>query len=418
MNDATKAVMIVFDGLGDRAVPSLGGKTPLEVSHHPNLDRLISRGQAGLMDPLSPGIRVSTDVGHLALFGHNPLQVYWGRGPVEAAGLKLVMKPSDVALRCNFATVDEDLTIVDRRAGRIRRDAESLAETIGRMELPDGVEASFYSATEHRGVLILRGCDLSSEITPSDPGPGDPKAKVLPVEARDPNFAFARRTAQAVSQFVAPARPLLATHPTNQSRIDRGLLPANYILTRGAGMQVSVRSFRERFGISGACIAGESTILGVARITGLKAITDSEFTGNLDTNVEKKVQCAMEALQDNDLVVIHFKATDICGHDNLPDKKAEFIARVDLALGRLVEYAEERGAVYFAAASDHSTPCMVGEHTADPVPVFVSGRDTIADAATHYCERECASGALGRITANDFLLTVLDYLDKTYRYGD
>jgi len=213
MAPTRKAIMFIMDGLGDRPIKQLGGRTPLESAATPWLDSLASRGICGLMDPLAPGIRVGTDVGHLALFGYNPLRVYWGRGPIEAAGVGVKLEPRDVALRCNFATVDENGIIVDRRAGRIRRDTGVLAEALNELQLEDDVEMVFREATEHRAVLVLKGEELSAEITNSDPGAGCEGEPVQTVRARRPGVAMAERTADIVNRFVRLSHEVLKDHP-------------------------------------------------------------------------------------------------------------------------------------------------------------------------------------------------------------
>src|SRR2546422_1503593 len=107
--DARKILLVIFDGLGDRPLTELGHKTPLEATPKPNLDWFASNGVNGLVDPIAPGVAAGSDTSHLALFGYDPKEVYTGRGPFEAAGVGIDMKPGDIAFRGNFASVDEDL---------------------------------------------------------------------------------------------------------------------------------------------------------------------------------------------------------------------------------------------------------------------------------------------------------------------
>jgi len=72
---------------------------------------------------------------------------------------------------------------------------------------------------------------------------------------------------------------------------------------------------------------------------------------------------------------------------------------------------------YVGVTSDHSTPCRLREHTADPVPVLIYGEDVLTDGVKEYGERACARGGLSRINANEFLLILLDLLGVTYRFG-
>jgi len=412
-----RAVMIILDGLGDRPIAELDGKTPLEAACTPHFDRLAAGGICGIMDPLSAGIRVGTDVGHLALFGYNPLRVYWGRGPIEAVGVDLRLEPGDVAFRCNFATVDDDWRIVDRRAGRIREGTAELARALDGMTLDDDVQVLFRAATEHRAVLVLRGKNLSPEVTRTDPGPEGVGTTFEWSKPREPNFRLAARTAELLNCFTRRAHEVLSAHPVNRKRIEEGKPPANIIITRGAGMHTRMRSLTERFHIHGACVAGESTILGIARMAGFDTFTNDRMTANLDTDVEEKFRLADELLDRYDFVVLHLKAPDIASHDHDPHAKRTFIEGVDTVLGRTFDKWCRADSLLVAVTSDHSTPCALGEHSADPVPVLIHGEGVLTDAVTAYGERACARGGLCRLTANGFLLTLFDLMGVSYRFG-
>ena len=116
-NDA-KIVMLVADGLGGLPMTP-GGKTELETAATPNMDRLAKIGVQGASIPVKPGIAPGSGPGHLGLFGYDPLEYQIGRGALEATGIGFELKPGDVAIRCNFCTIDAAGNISDRRAGRI-----------------------------------------------------------------------------------------------------------------------------------------------------------------------------------------------------------------------------------------------------------------------------------------------------------
>ncbi|RMF91521.1 MAG: phosphoglycerate mutase, partial [Methanobacteriota archaeon] len=147
-----KALLVVCDGMADRPVKALGGKTPLEAAGTSNLDAIAAAGVSGIVDTIAPGIRPGSDTAHLAILGYDPFASYTGRGPFEAAGVGLDVRPGDIALRCNFATVDGSGVVVDRRAGRISEGTEELAQALNGIEIP-GVELRFKESTGHRGVL-------------------------------------------------------------------------------------------------------------------------------------------------------------------------------------------------------------------------------------------------------------------------
>jgi 2,3-bisphosphoglycerate-independent phosphoglycerate mutase len=408
--------MVIIDGLGDRPIDEFGGLTPLEAARTPCFDALARGGITGLMDPLSPGVRVGTDVGHLALFGYNPLKVYWGRGPIEAVGIGIELSPGDVALRCNFATVDENLIVIDRRAGRIRH-TDELAAALDGMALGNGVSATFKPATEHRAVLVLSGERLSAEITNSDPGPAKEGFPIREVAPRRPHAPLAEKTARAVSEFVKRSHDILRGHEINRERAAKGLLPANVVITRGAGMAVKMRSLTERFDIKGCCVAGESTVIGIARMSGFKVLTSERLTANIDTDLDEKAMLTLKGLEESDFVVTHIKGADLMAHDSKPREKLAFLERTDKMLQKIIDGLENPQEVYIAITADHSTPCSIREHSADPVPVLIHGEGTLTDAVETFGERTCARGGMCRIMANDFLLSILDLMGVTYRFG-
>ncbi|GKU80495.1 2,3-bisphosphoglycerate-independent phosphoglycerate mutase [Paenibacillus sp. L3-i20] len=409
-----KVIMAIADGLGDRPHTMLGNKTPLEYARTPNLDDLASEGITGMMDLIAPGIPVGTDMGHLILFGYEP-QHYPGRGPIEALGIGMEVKPGDIVLRCNFATVDEAGIVVDRRAGRIREKTNEIAKSINGMELEDGVVAYLEPATEHRAVLILRGDGLSDQVSDSDPkAPNDGK----PYHHIEPKDASkeAQKTAYLLNVFLKKAHEILSSHPVNVERITAGKLPANFILTRGAGRMVDIEPIAEKLNINVSCIAGESTVLGVAKLAGYKTFTDSSMTGNIDTNIELKAKLAIEEIANNDIVYVHMKAPDVKGHDNKPLEKTKSIELFDQMVGMIREKLPDN--VYLALAADHSTPCEVGEHTGEPVPVLIAGPSIRKDRVSQYNEMDCAYGGMGRLTGSDFVRTLHDLLGFVKKQGN
>src|SRR5438094_6137860 len=166
--DARKILLVIFDGLGDRPLAELGHKTPLEATPKPNLDWFASNGVNGLVDPIAPGVAAGSDTSHLALFGYDPKEVYTGRGPFEAAGVGIEMEPGDIAFRGNFASVDEDLRLTDRRAGRIREGTEELAKALDGLKV-GRIKTIVRDGTKHRLAVMLRGRGLWPKVSDADP---------------------------------------------------------------------------------------------------------------------------------------------------------------------------------------------------------------------------------------------------------
>ncbi|MGW9124173.1 2,3-bisphosphoglycerate-independent phosphoglycerate mutase [Paenibacillus chitinolyticus] len=408
-----KVILAIADGVGDRPHPLLNDETPLEFAKTPHLDKLALMGISGMMDLIGSGIPVGTDMGHMILFGYQPHH-YPGRGPIEALGIGMDVQEGDVVLRCNFATVDDNGIVVDRRAGRIRQGTDEIADAIDGLEL-QGVKVYVKPATEHRAVLILRGAGLSENISDSDPkAPNDgcPYQEVQPLDDSEES----KRTASILNNLLSKFHAILSDHPVNAKRVEQGKLPANFLLTRGAGKLARLEPVTDELNIKGSCIAGESTVLGVARLAGFKAITDSSMTGNIDTNIELKAKLAIEEIAHSDMVLVHFKAPDLKGHDNEPLEKAKAIEQFDKMVGLIAQGLPEN--TYLALAADHSTPCEVGEHTGDPVPVLIYGPSVRRDRNWRYNEIDCAYGGLGHLTGNEFVRTLHGLMGRVKKLGN
>ncbi|HUF78728.1 MAG TPA: 2,3-bisphosphoglycerate-independent phosphoglycerate mutase, partial [Thermoanaerobaculia bacterium] len=409
--DPTTTLVLFIDGLGDRAVRALSGRTPLDAAKLPTFDRLAREGRSGVCDPIAPGTVPDTAAGSLALFGQSPRAIR--RGPVEALGAGIDLAPGDIALRGNFATLDEEGRIVDRRAGRIREGTEELAAALDRPPLGERNEWADFTirvrmGTEHRLAVVLQGDGLSPAIAGSDPGDGAPPGPPLAPRPIDPAEPSAVRTARLLAHFEEHARRVLADHPVNRRRVEAGLAPANAVLTRGAGRVHRLQRL-ERGGkpLEVACISGDRTVLGLAAWLGAETLTSPEMTANLDTDLEGKFAAAAEALEQNDLVVLHLKGADIAAHDCRPDRKVAYLEAADRHLGRLLAARAGRP-LQIAVASDHATLSESGQHSSDPVPVLLWGPAIQPDTVTAFTERAVAEGALGRFPLQTLVAKLFD----------
>ncbi len=415
MNLRYKGLMIILDGLGDRPCAPLDGATPLEAAHTPHLDRLVTEGLCGLVDPLAPGIPVATHTGTGILLGLVPADAArLSRGPVEAAGIGLSMAPGDIAIRCNFATLNSSnqrLTVTDRRAGRISKGTDQLARALQGIAVGDGITATLKPATQHRAVLKLSGEGLSADVSDTDPDETCGLGITIESRPHNPNDRAAIRTASAINRFIAEAHQRLENHPVNQQRKEQGLLPANGIITRGAGMFHKSRSIINHLQLKAALIAGERSVCGLGKLLGYTVITQPGFTALANTDLTAKISAAQSALEDHDMVFLHIKAPDICAHDLLPTEKRDFLGYFDAALAPLLS-----GNMVIGVSGDHSTNSIHGNHCADPVPTLLHYPGTRRDNCTLFGERHCIQGGLGRITASGFLMSALDAMGAMHNY--
>jgi len=411
-----KAVLLISDGLGDRPIAELEGKTPLEYAHKPTIDALCAKGCAGLVHPYKAGARCGTDWGHICLFGYDPEHYYTGRGSIEAASAGIVLQAGDVAFRGNFATVDDAHIVIDRRAGRIsqKQDIKALLSCIDGMEI-DGCTFIVKPLTEHRLALVMRGMDLCGTIQDTDPGTACEGAAVKnPVTGCN---IREKRTAELLWKFLQETHKRWCTHPVNIARAQNGFLPANFILTRGSGAAMVLPSFQTKFPRARvACIAGDATITGIGQMCGFDGYTQKDFTGSFETNYMGKAELALKLLEEYDLVIVHVKAADLCGHDNLPREKAGIVEKIDMMFKYWVSNTD-RDSTYFVMTSDHSTPCAYRDHSADPVPSFFCGPDVRTDSVTFFGERSCVSGLLNNYTGAQLMATIMDYLGFAKKHG-
>jgi len=410
-----KGLMLILDGLGDRPSLALEGATPLEAAITPHMDELVERGRCGLIDPLSPGVPVSTHTGAGALFGINPRDTFHlPRGPVEAAGTGLALMPGDIALRCNFATFKPDgngFTVIDRRAGRINEGVRELVEALHEIELADGFSVSMRQATGHRVAMRLSGPGPLPVVSDTDPGTGISSGHVLSCQSMEMENPLAEQTANAVNAFIHHAYERLYDHPVNQQRVARGQPPANGIITRGAGCIRKLHNYLEYLGMRVAVITGDRTIIGLGLLFNFTINSHPGFTSMGDTNLQAKVAAALAALQEHDLVYLHIKAPDIYGHDRDPTGKKVFLEKVD---GALLPLLQED--IVIGLSADHSTDSNTGRHCGDPVPTFLYAPDGRRDRCREFGEMQCITGGLGRIPAHAFLMTMLDEMGRLQNY--
>lgn len=416
---ARKILYVILDGLGDEPHPDLDGRTPLEAAKTPNLDSVARRGRSGTVVTVGEGIAPESDIAVFAILGYDPHTQHAGRGPLEALGVGLEMHDGDLAWRANFATVDEDGTIVDRRAGRdlSTQEASSLADAVNAAVSLEVGRATFLATSEHRAVLHLRAdTPLDAAISNSDPAYERRGSLGVALETFDPypkecvplnDSEGARLGAELTNAWSRAAREVLKDHDVNVAREARGRPPADIVLLRDAGDHIPrVEPLQRRFGMSFACFAEMPVEIGIARVTGMEPIlitspgTDPEAYAQLGERT-------LEALEGYDALYVHIKGPDVPAHDGRALDKRDVIAAIDEGyFGALLPGIGPR--VVLAVTADHSTSCVRKAHTADPVPLVVCGGPLSGDGTRAYSEVDAASGALGRLKGTDVLPMLVD----------
>ena len=408
---AQKILFLVIDGLSDRPCPELGGMTPLEAARHPILDRLATGGICGIMDTIAAGVRPGSDTAHLALLGYDPHTHYTGRGPLECAGSGIRMEPGMIGFRCNYATLSPGGLVTDRRAGRIA-DTKDLSRAVQEgVDLSSfGVEFVFRSGAGHRAALAFKGRGLGHCVSSNDPKKDHavPPA-ITPLRDR----AEDRKTAEVCNEFVRQSQEILAGHPVNRERLARGENPANIVLMRGAGEMGNFEPFEKKYGMKGSVIAAARLIAGIGSAVGLEEVPVERITGSQESNLDGKIAAAIRELERKEFVLVNIKGADESGHDGLSLQKKAFIEKADAALAPLLGLRD----CLIVVCADHSTPCAIRDHSADPVPVIIHGDGVRTDDVTEFGERSCARGGLCRITGTGLLPIALDLTNRAHKYG-
>jgi len=395
----SKIILIVIDGLADEPIPQFKGKTPLEAAKTPNLDFLAENGICGQVIPwIEKGKLPTSEDTHLAIFGYDPKKSNPGRGVLEALGINFKLRKNDICFRGNFATVDDDLTIIDRRAGRIEK-TENLISALNKIKVK-GAKVIVKKSFGHRIVLVLRGKNLSEKVTKNDPKKVG--VKVLRIV---PKIKNAKRTVQILNQFLEKARFILKNHPQNKKRIKEGKLPANFILLRGAGKFRKVKSFKEKYKLRAAFIAGGVLYKGIGKYLKMKEIKVRGANGMKNTNLKGKILALKKNIRKFDFIFLHIKATDTFAEDGDFLGKKNFIEKIDRNLKPILKLKD----VLIVITGDHPTSCLKKSHAfgKNPVLIFGNGKDKVEK----FSEKNCQKGDLGTLSQMDLLRKIFE-IDK------
>jgi len=409
-----RILYVCLDGLGDDPIPSLGDRTPLEAAATPNLDRLARSGRTGTVVTVGEGIAPESDIAVFAILGYDPRAEHPGRGVVEAVGVGMDFRDGDLAHRVNFATAEWP-TIVDRRVGRdlSSEEARALASEVNeQLRLP---EATFElrATVEHRGALVIRSNEgpLSAEITNTDPAYAKQGTLGVALETFTPEVArsepledtdVARHAADLTNAFVEGSAKILDASEINARRRAAGKLPGNLILTRDAGdHRPRLQTIDERTGVRWGCFVEMPVERGIAILLGMEPVDAPRLAD--EAAYTRWAELAAEALERFDAVYAHIKGPDVPAHDGRAEDKRDVIELIDRAffgevLGRL-----DLGRTVVVVTADHSTSCVRKAHTADPVPLVVSGGSVEPDGSETFGERACARGSIGRIRGVDIV---------------
>lgn len=361
--ECMKYAIILPDGAADEPVAILGGRTPLEVAHKPQIDSIAQKGRQGIVTTVPPGFSPGSDICTMSLLGYDPRACHSGRAPLEAAAQGITLREDEIVFRCNFVTL-VDGVMADFTAGHIsNRESRLLIDHLN-ANLGEP-RCRFHPGVSYRNLLVIsQAQELDPQCTPPHDIPDQPVAAHLP----------RGRGADWLRELMRRAHDLLHEHELNSVRRDLGENPATDVWLWGQGRSRTLTPFAERFGVPGACIAAVDLIRGLAKVVGLRNIWVPGATGYLDTDYAAKGRYAVEALREHDLVIVHVEAPDEAGH--LGDARAKVLAleQIDAhVVGPVLAELRRHDRWRILVAPDHPTPVEKRVHTGDAPPFCVAG---------------------------------------------
>lgn len=390
-NDS-KIVYLIMDGLGGLSMEGKWG-TELQVAKTPHLDALAECSICGLLDPIAPGITPGSGPSHFALFGYDPLESNIGRGILEAAGIDFPLTSQDVVARINYATINKEGIITDRRAGRISSDENRriCAKLEKNIDLGNDIEVLVKPVKEHRAVLVIRSDKLEEgDITDTDPQREG--LAPLPPHALHPQ---SEETVKFVERFLDQSSAILSDEPK-----------ANAILLRGFARHRVYCSLQERFKLKALAIATYPMYKGIARLLGMKVLDDL-------ITLDDEIKALKENYDQYDFFYLHVKQTDSRGEDGNFEAKVKAIEEVDKVVPRITQLNPD----VIVVSGDHSTPAKLKSHSWHTLPVLINSRFARVDEVKKFDEISCVQGGLGRIATIHLMNLSLAHALRLTKFG-
>ena len=400
--------------MADHPVARLGDKTLLQYARPQYMEQLAKEGRTGRLITVPEGFPPGSEVANTAILGYDLNKVYEGRGPLEAASIGYEMADDDFAIRCNIITL-EDGKIITHNGGNLETDdARILIEYLNEHLGSDRVR--FITGIQYRHLLVIKGGNKHIVCAPPHDHPNEPWRPLLvkPDDtvccdsvSTEKGRMTPQETADLINDLILRSQELLAKHPYNIAKAEKGERQANSIWPWSGGYRPSMQTLMAQYPQvkSGAVISAVDLIQGIGRYAGLRIIKVPGATGLANTNYEGKAEAAINALRTDDFVFVHVEATDEAGHDGDLDLKLKAIDYLDKRLIKpILEaiYGMDED-VCVAILPDHPTPVEMRIHVNEPVPFIIWHKGIVPDEVQHYDEESCVNGSYGLLRLNEFM---------------
>ena len=413
-----KHIIILGDGMADKAIEKLGGKTPLQFAKTPYMDMLAKMGRTGRLITVPEGYNPGSEVANTAILGYDLDKVFEGRGPLEAASIGYEMDSLDLALRCNIICVREDGTIKTHNGGNLStEDAGPLIDLLNEKLGSDRVK--WVKGIQYRHLLIINGGSKHIVCAPPHDHPNEAWRPLLvkPEEGwenkREEGRMTAQETADLLNDLIIKSQDILLNAPLNIKRKAEGNDLANIIWPWSGGYRPAMQTLSEIYPSvkSGAVVSAVDLIRGIGHYAGLDIIEVEGATGLWDTNYEGKTKAALDELKKKDFVFLHVEASDEAGHDGEVDLKVKTIENLDSRMiGPIYEEVKTWDEpVCIAILPDHFTPVELRVHVGEPVPFIIYYPGIEPDDTQVYDEISCVTGSYGILKLQEFMQTIMKH---------
>ena len=400
--------------MADHPVARLGDKTLLQYARPQYMEQLAKEGRTGRLITVPEGFPPGSEVANTAILGYDLNKVYEGRGPLEAASIGYEMTDDDFAIRCNIITL-EDGKIITHNGGNLETDdARILIEYLNEHLGSDRVK--FITGIQYRHLLVIKGGNKHIVCAPPHDHPNEPWRPLLvkPDDtvccdsvSTEKGRMTPQETADLINDLILRSQELLAKHPYNIAKAEKGERQANSIWPWSGGYRPSMQTLMAQYPQvkSGSVISAVDLIQGIGRYAGLRIIKVPGATGLANTNYEGKAEAAIDGLRTDDFVFVHVEATDEAGHDGDLDLKLKAIDYLDKRLIKPILEAiyEMDEDVCVAVLPDHPTPVEMRIHVNEPVPFIIWHKGIVPDEVQHYDEESCVNGSYGLLRLNEFM---------------
>ncbi|MDA3940383.1 MAG: cofactor-independent phosphoglycerate mutase [Spirochaetia bacterium] len=402
-----KYLIILGDGMADRPIEKLGGKTPLMAVSKPSIDLVAKNGRNGMLKTIPDDMPTGSAVANLGVMGYDSHKYFKGRGVLEAANMSLSVDEDDLVFRCNLLNISNK-KIINHSAGHIStNESRVLIDDLNKSvkNIPEFKNVKFYPGISFKHILIIKdgakGGKGGVECTPPHDHPGEIFTKLLVTPINDK----AKKNAELVNNLIMHSQEVLRNHPINIERIKSLKDSASSIWPWSPGSKPVMPTFEELYNLNGSVISGVDLINGIGVYAGMDVIRVDGATGLYNTNYEGKAEAAIETLKTHDFLYLHVEATDEAGHDGDLPLKMKCIEYLDKRIVKyILEHKDEIGdELTIAILPDHPTPVEMRIHTREPIPFVIMKPGESPDKVEVYDEKSALKGFYGEIEGAEFI---------------